>query len=82
MCSNGQACVTAVDSTGCSQYLTAYNSGCTSDVADGGAVSTCFPGSATNNPDLDLSTILTLICGGGDGGTPTDSGVADAGGGG
>jgi hypothetical protein len=82
MCTSGKACITAVDSAGCSQYVSAFDSSCTSELADGGAVPTCFPGGAAN-PDLDLSYVVTLICGGGDGGTPTtDSGVADAGAGG
>jgi hypothetical protein len=85
-CTSYQTCVTSVDSTGCSQYTSAFRSACMSDLADGGAVATCAPGAASNNPDLDLSYIVTLICGGGDGGTvdggATDSGPADATGGG
>jgi hypothetical protein len=83
---NGTAytsCLTSADTTACGQYLSAYNSACTAAVADGGALATCTPGAATMNADLDLTYIVTLICGGGDGGTPpTDGGVTDAGGGG
>jgi hypothetical protein len=83
-CSNAayQACVTSADSTGCGQYLSAYNSACMAELADGGAVSTCTPGAASMNSDVDLTYVVTLICGGGDGGAPMDGGVTDAGGGG
>jgi hypothetical protein len=85
MCTSGQACVVSADMGGCSQYVSAFNGACTGDLADGGAVATCSAGAANNNPDLDLSTILTLICGGGDAGTTdagtTEGGTTDGGGG-
>jgi hypothetical protein len=82
--SNGsyKSCVTSVDPTECSQYLSAYTAACMADLANGGASSTCTPGAATMNTDIDMTYIVTLICGGGDAGTTTDGGVADAGGGG
>jgi hypothetical protein len=75
------SCATSADSTGCGQYLSAYSSACMADLAAGGALSTCRPG-AGKNSDIDFTYIVTLICGsGGDGGTPMDGGVTDAGGG-
>jgi hypothetical protein len=75
-----QSCLMSADSTGCSQYITAASSACTSDVVDGGAIGTCI----SSNFDRDLSYVVTLICG--SGGTTTDGGTeggpGDAAGGG
>jgi hypothetical protein len=68
-----QTCVQTVNAGICQQYASAAQTACASDFADGGAASTCSPGSATQKQDPDFTYIITLICGGGS---------SDAGGGG
>ena len=58
-----QACFNAAEMGSCSTYATGLQSACTTDFADGGAASTCSPGTATGTLDPDLSYIATLICG-------------------
>ncbi len=57
------ACFTAAKMGSCMSYATAEKSACATDLADGGAVSTCSPGAATNQIDPDLTYIANLICG-------------------
>jgi hypothetical protein len=64
------ACQTTVTAAGavCAQYATAFQTVCATDNADGGAASTCSPGKATMNFDLDFTYMIDLICGTVDGG--------------
>jgi len=63
-----KTCTTTVDGAICKQYATAAASSCTADLADGGALTTCSPGAATQKLDPDFTYIATLICGSADGG--------------
>ncbi len=47
----------------CAAWVTAETTACAPDVADGGALTTCFPSSASGNVNSDLTYIATLICG-------------------
>jgi hypothetical protein len=63
-----KTCATTVDGAICKQYATSAASSCASDVADGGALTTCSPGAASQKLDPDFTYIATLICGSVDGG--------------
>jgi len=63
-----KTCTTTVDGAICKQYATSAASACAADVADGGALTTCSPGAATQKLDPDFTYIATLICGSADGG--------------
>ena len=58
-------CASSVETTGgeCATYGEDEKTACKTDLADGGAASTCSPGSATMTLDPDLKYIITLICG-------------------
>jgi hypothetical protein len=73
-------CLTAAAGGECMMYTSAAEGACTTDFADGGANDTCMPGKGMGqNPDYQF--ILTLICGGADGGAvdggPTDGAITD-----
>ena len=65
------ACVNAADQGSCASYLSAANTACAADNADGGTFATCAPDPQGQNGDYTF--IISLICGGG------DAGVVDAG---
>jgi hypothetical protein len=70
-------CLTTATGGECMTYANTANSACMGDFADGGASATCTPGMGmAQNPDFQF--ILTLICGGADGGT-MDGGTMDGG---
>ena len=56
-------CFAAARQGSCMSYTAAEKAACASDLADGGAVGTCAPGTGTNKIDPDLTYIATLICG-------------------
>lgn len=58
-----EACINAADNGSCHTYATNEDSACATDFADGGAVSTCSPGAASNTLNPDFQYITTLICG-------------------
>jgi hypothetical protein len=70
-----QTCASGVDGAICMQYATAEGTACQVELGDAGAGSECFPGMGTaSNPDLTF--IIGLVCGSGDGGVspPSDGG--------
>jgi hypothetical protein len=63
-------CLNAADQGSCATYVSADNTACAMDNADGGALNTCAPD--PNGQDGDYTFILTLICGGGASDAGTD----------
>ncbi len=47
----------------CAAWVAAETTACALDAADGGAMKTCFPSTASGNVSNDLNYIATLICG-------------------
>jgi hypothetical protein len=71
-CTQGyNGCVHAANNGSCSSYVSAANTACAADNADGGALNTCAPD--PNGQDGDYTFIISLICGGG----ATDAGATD-----
>jgi hypothetical protein len=70
MCSAADfsGCVQAAAAGECNSLVVAQEAACATDFADGGAAQICSPGAATMTRNPDYTYIITLICGGGDGG--------------
>jgi hypothetical protein len=70
MCSAADfsGCVEAAAAGECNSLVSAQEAACASDFADGGAAQVCSPGAATMTRNPDYTYIITLICGGADGG--------------
>jgi hypothetical protein len=66
--SDFDCCMKTADGAGCASFASAAESACMADFASGGAFESCSPGTATNSQAEDYSYIVTLLCGGGDGG--------------
>jgi hypothetical protein len=69
-CVDGNACLTAVDLGGCSQYVSTRSTACAATDLDGGVYNMCNQGMGF---DPDYRYILTLICGAVSDGGPTDA---------
>jgi len=61
-------CESTAAAAGCMTPVTAANTACATDVADGGAENTCTPSANSGDEDDDFNFIIKLLCGGPDAG--------------